>query len=774
MKTHMAVQARGMLGAMIIGAALAGRVFGDGLAGEYLVSDEWRRLLAYYSPVSCPAFLTEANYFSIRGAGALSLDGPSRLFEVGSVLPIGLYQSAGLTAIIENGKDIAAGGYVDASGRYYASDRTTNNNNCLFMGSYAINPVHRLSVGANLNFIYQENFDDPTFNVGLDLGASYRLTRHPLLGDHTFGVAYQNFLASKIAIGDAPSYAEQIRTILHSTYAERRVESTIEFDITDIAADPADFVQGQDPSIEWGMTAQIGTWLLRVVKAHAFLGLHGNSEGAQVDAWGLAGGVNAPMANNGRDLNVEYQFRDEVDQSLMATHSIHFRVDIGMHREEIYARKMARLANVLPNELYNQALKLYYEGKYWEAYFIFGQILARFPDFFKNDMVTYYRGSCLEEMDMRARSLATYERLKEEYAKSTAISLADLGIMRIAYRNDDRLTVGRQFNLLTAEHVIDSLKYHAYYLMGQVNMREDQQEKAMQLFDMVPETHPDYVFAQHSKGVACIAELNLERAMRAFENCLQAQVKTEAQKEVYARSCLFLGYLFYEENSLSKAVTALRMVPQGSYYYEDALLGLGWCAIKARQWGDCINAGSMLARTSDKEILQYEGALLKAYALLMQKNYDAGLNELQAIADGLQQFEGPSQDALATERHEYQRVRISYDYLASQARELSLVEQSSATLLSADSLHAEQQAMARKLRAFEKFTDEFERRHFFARGVDKLREDVDYALAVLGKLSGRSDAERVKKKLIKKTEDLDDEIEKLEQEMQKIDGEEEQ
>ena len=78
----------------------------DGLPGEFLISDQWRRLLAYYSPLSNPAFMTEQNYVSLRGAFALSLDGPSRLFEAGAVVPVGLYQSAGFSAVVENGKPL--------------------------------------------------------------------------------------------------------------------------------------------------------------------------------------------------------------------------------------------------------------------------------------------------------------------------------------------------------------------------------------------------------------------------------------------------------------------------------------------------------------------------------------------------------------------------------------------------------------------------------------------------------------------------------------------
>jgi hypothetical protein len=56
--------------------------------------------------------------------------------------------------------------------------------------------------------------------------------------------------------------------------------------------------------------------------------------------------------------------------------------------------------------------------------------------------------------------------------------------------------------------------------------------------------------------------------------------------------------------------------------YEDALLGLGWTAIKARQWKDCIDAGQKLAQVSSRFVMQGEGALLQAYGNMLQKQYE--------------------------------------------------------------------------------------------------------------------------------------------------------
>jgi hypothetical protein len=383
-------------------------------------------------------------------------------------------------------------------------------------------------------------------------------------------------------------------------------------------------------------------------------------------------------------------------------------------------------------------------------------------------MVFYYRGSCLEELDMRERSVATYEKVEATFPRSSAISLADLGIMRIAYRKDDRREVENRFKAITSSQASDSIKFHAYYLMGETSMRSGDLIKADGLFNMIPETHPEYIFAQHSKGVCAIINLDMENAALFFENCLQAQAKTPAQKEAYNRSCLLLGFLFYEQNSLSKAVTALRMVPSGSYYYEDALLGLGWCALKARQWDDCVNNGGLLAQVSGKPVLKYEGILVKSYGYIMQKNYDAANVELKAIYEPLLEYKPPSEDTLSTAGRKNENTRYEYEALASRAEEISLVEASSLTLQITDSMHTPQTVMQERLVKHDKFVDEFHRTGFFARGIDKIREDVEYAIAVVEKLAKVEGADKVKEKLKEKSEDIDDEIQKIEQEMKQI------
>ena len=73
-------------------------------------------------------------------------------------------------------------------------------------------------------------------------------------------------------------------------------------------------------------------------------------------------------------------------------------------------------------------MRLYRAGEYWDAYFVFSRILLQYPHFFKNDWVAYFRGSCLEELDMRVKAREAYTEAGNDYPKSPAAPPADLGL----------------------------------------------------------------------------------------------------------------------------------------------------------------------------------------------------------------------------------------------------------------------------------------------------------------------------------------------------------
>jgi len=428
----------------------------------------------------------------------------------------------------------------------------------------------------------------------------------------------------------------------------------------------------------------------------------------------------------------------------------------------------ARRATVVYNNLYTQACELYFNGKYYNAYRIFSRIAAEYPGFFRQDMVSYYQGACLEGMDMRQSAVIAFKRTKEKHAFSAAERMAALGLMRVFYRNGDFAAVQSQFEELNALRAPDSIKYHAFYIMGQTNMQRGDYREALRFFTMIPDSHPDYVFARHAAAVANAMTENYEGAIEDLELAIQVKPDNKAQEEAVNRSYLFLGFLYYEdstEGALAMVVTALRKVPQNSYYYQDALLGLGWTGLKAQQWGDCFRAGEELAKTATDPVLQSEGNLLQAYAQAMQKNYSQAVSILEEAGKRLSSYSGPSEAELAADRNEYKTVRSDYEIMGVRLDELGRSRKSSVAQALMDNLQDSQSKGKASIDRHLKYEDEYKRSAFFRRNMEQTKEDIDFAVAKFSmyaaKASGAKDAVK------QGGEAIDNEIEKLKKELEK-------
>jgi lipopolysaccharide biosynthesis regulator YciM len=302
--------------------------------------------------------------------------------------------------------------------------------------------------------------------------------------------------------------------------------------------------------------------------------------------------------------------------------------------------------------------------------------------------------------------------------------------------------------------------------MAETYLKQKNYQPAIELFSQIPETHPDYIFAQHSLATADILTLKMEDALNALGNCIEAKAQTESQKEIVNRSYVLLGYVFYEQMALSKAVTALRMIPKSSYYYEDALLGLCWTALRARQWNDCINMSQSLQRTSNKIPLQCDAGLIEGYANLMLKNYKQAFDVLQTADTKAKALKPPSLDTLESQRNSYRTNRKDYAALAEKVDNIANELQSSYVLQQIDSAHGLQEGGKKALDDFYRFNNEFNRQKFFSRNTDVIKSDIDYTLAISQKLSRSSN--KSDDQMQSKQKELDQQIDKLKKAMNKL------
>ncbi len=744
--------------------ALRSDIHCNGLAGEYLLTDYWRIFDQKFSPENNPSIIMEQQYTQFRGAGALSFDGAARLWELGVVLPAGLYQTIGCTVFGENGKSVHDAGeaFLFDPSATTGNERSLSNNNFFVMATYAANPVKKLHIGINVNYSYQNNFGKPLQGISTDIGLSWRLLFHPLLGYHLVGAAFNNVLAPHISNSDNMSYSSKIRGSYLIRLFSNRIELGTQCDIVDFLADQSLFEKTKKR--EWNISIQGGMWVTR------FLALRGFFEWDETEKIKNAGygcELNLPSINKGRDISFTYQYTFNTDSRVEGTHSIYYHIDIGLHREELFARKMARSADLNASDLYNRAMKLYFLKNYWEAYFLYSRLLIEYPDFFKNDMATYFSGSCLEELDLREAAKNTYRQCYTDYIKSSASPWARLGLMRILYRQGDFNDASMEFNNIDRENAGDSIKQHAYYLMGQIEIKNKNRLNAISYFSVVAENHPDYIYSKIATS-ALYASLDDDAAMiSTLEDCINTKVTSSGQQEIYNRALLHLGYSFYEDNSLSKAIVAFRMIPDTSYNYQDALLAQGWAARKARQWNDCIEAGRKLTFRATRIITKCEGLLLQTYGLVMIKKYSDAQNLLEHGLKLVENYNGIPKDSIETEKLAYQSQRLQYDFFGEQMIRVAK-RGKAARQNDIDSLHKEQINRKQYIDTYLNAFDEAGKTSFLERNLNNLKEDMQYMHAKIERIRTGLDVTRNREKVLEKQNELDNEIERLKNEINQI------
>jgi len=317
----------------------------DGLPGEYLLSSRWRDLMWWHSPLTNPAFMTEEQMILIRGAFAPTLQGEFKLWEAGITVPVGLFQSFGVSAIGENDGVIENATFDDASGRMALDGTHASNNNIFGMLSYAIVPWNRLSLGVNLNTAYQTGFGSSRKGIGLDFGCAYRFLQSEKWGDHLAGISTINLVAPAMSTGfisgtsNGGEYSRDLKLSWIGSFWNRQIESGLDLDMRDFWSKTREFQDAGSLSsvaqkLEWGANWRIGAWIMKMAGLYFQLGF--DERGAEY--WGLAGGARMPLTE-GQNISMFYQYNIKTEGDWASSHTVYLLMNIGKHRDSQGARE---------------------------------------------------------------------------------------------------------------------------------------------------------------------------------------------------------------------------------------------------------------------------------------------------------------------------------------------------------------------------------------------------------------------------------------------------
>jgi TolA-binding protein len=439
--------------------------------------------------------------------------------------------------------------------------------------------------------------------------------------------------------------------------------------------------------------------------------------------------------------------------------------DFGQTREQKESRRLYDQLILAPMDAYNEAMRLYLAGKYWEASFAFGKVLSLFPNFHLNDKATWYMGNCYRFLYMNDIARQVYKDALEEFTTSEMRSKYIFGLQSLDYREgkyDDAL---KNHAFITNLYADSDIRPDADYLAGQVHFTRKNYNVAEQLFSAIQPGDPNYLYAQYTLAIINIENGKDQAALNQLKTIIGDTTQEVSDQLLQDAANTKLGHLYYEMgDKLRLAVEAYQRVEDGSTYQDEALLGTAWAWIKVNQPNVSLQTSEKLLASFPESPLVPEALLLKGYALMLLKRQPEAVTVLeQCVAACNRDF--VTEEKLSSRKSQFEQTTTEFAPTAEQILKNANRKPTNRILEERPGLENEFQAFAKESKAYFNYTLLAKSHTRFFKRKEEILLDAEYALARATKAANAKKANQMIQDVKEKEEKIDEQIEKLKEEL---------
>ena len=663
---------------------------------------------------------------------------------------------------------------------------------------YSFRVIPSLTVGANLKLRYEKQFTrkGKLSNVpGLDLGVYWNPLDHYRLGDIGLSVNLQDLLPTQINWGDVVSEPELSKEMVvnrarvgirYAALNDNLVwdgEVVVDNAFRDILGAVSEAYENMSKA--WADSAH--TTLSGVFPIIPRFGTHFKIMFIP-QIWLKLGLTNTYTPYFGFNYNLIYLLPEMINYVHLDFHlgynftdragnirddrgftmMTKLGMDFGQTREQFLSKKLYDKLILAPMDAYNEAMRLYLAGKYWEAGFAFGKVISLFPNFHLNDKAKWYQGDCYTKMYLNDISREVFKEALEEYTTSEMRSKYIYGLQRLDYREGKYDEALKNHAFIINLYPESEIRADADYLAGEIQFQRKNYNVAEQLLSSLKPGDPSYLYAQYTLAIINIENNKDQAAMQNLTTIIKDSTQEVSDQLLQDAANLKLGHLFFESgDKLRQAVEAYQRVPDGSPFQDEALLGTAWAWMK-------VNRPTEAAQTIEKLLFNYsesplipEAYLVKGYALMLLKRPAEAENTLEQCLNACKR-DFVTEDALQKRQAQFDEYLSKFQPTAEQILKNAKRKPTNKTLEERPTLEKEYQKYAKENRDFFNYTVLAKSHTRFFKRKDEIVSDAEYALA---KATAQSKARGAIQQLQEqKTQEqkLEEEKKKLEEEMKRL------
>jgi len=405
--------------------------------------------------------------------------------------------------------------------------------------------------------------------------------------------------------------------------------------------------------------------------------------------------------------------------------------DFGRTREQKESRRLYDRLVVAPMDTYQEAMRLYTAGKYWEASFAYGKLLTLYPNFYLNDKAVYFMGDCYKQLYMNNTAREVFRAALDEYTTSDMRAHYLYGVMSLDYREDSYEEAMRNHSFVTNLYPDSDIIGEAEYLAGEIAFHAGNHEDARKHLELVKTTDPSYIYALYTLAIVNYESDREQAAIQNLRAIINDTTSSAAGRMLQNAAAVKLGHMHFESGGrFREAAESYSMVPENaSPYGDEALLGMAWTWTRVGQPQLTLQNADKIIRLHPKSPFVPEAHLLRGYALMLLNRHAEAIPALETCIAVSNSNEFFTDQHVQTRKVQFDRETDEFNPVAERIKRNAMRRPTPRSMEERPELQ----------RGYEKFAKEnkefFEYRvlakshkNFFMR-KDELIDDATYALA---------------------------------------------
>ncbi len=773
--------------AALTATTLFGNLFAAGSGGypsPHLLNDAVLNFSDWTSFTSNPALLTEVDQKEVT-VGGLRLAADAGYSFASLAVPLLFDHTVAVTFFSSSLDNI-----IQTNSMGSIENGTISFGDLNLVMSYAYRVLPYLSLGTNASIILRdlgvpENIAAATatakkglqFGVGFDFGVIYNPINHYRYGNLNLGLNLQNLINTGVKEGVTSTsktrYPINLRTSVSYRALRNRLVLHSEITIEDIIPDPSDFNLGYDST--QGLLIQhpkvspiIPSGGVRYFIARG-LGVKAGYNNNALPFIGVV--LSGKRINVFRQLRMDYDFWYN-DDGVGYSNMLKVAARIGKTREELGSKRMYSTLIIAPMNDFNEAMRLYLTGKYWEAAFAFGKVIALYPGFHKIDMAALYMGKSYEYMEMNKAARDLYEDALKKYTTSDMRPRYIYQLQNLDYKEGNYDRALKNYAFISNIYSSSAIKADADYIAGQIYYKKNNYTQAKLILEKVPATDESYGYAQYTLGMISLRKNKTDEAIQHLTNVTNILPKTSSEQVLKEAAFCKLGHIYFEDVKLKEALTMYKKVPVTSQYADEALLASAWCYIKTNRremFNGAIEFLDQIIQNQPKSVLIPEVYLAKGYCY-------SQLAEFPKATDMFKQCIKICNTSMLSET----QIKNQLNKFSNTKENFSLKEKeimANALQKPSEKVLSTREVMSKMYDNFKEnrrqellFSERVKRIRMFRSSRDKTLRDAKFALATVNNLAKSRKKEAVLKRYEAQEKEIDSEMEQIKRELEALEG----